>query len=252
MSTQEFYVRRVTDADARGPFTIEQLVSLADTGQVDPDTLYYDAATEQWVIISQNPTLHSQLFPQKRSLTVRPKAVVSTLNTFSESDRGINVQDMLAAAEGRTPETRGAADPAINQARASVIGMYGAMAILLVLGAAFVLPHLEKVLGVMSAPVELLREPIALLGVLSLILGMCLALGATGAYAFVRFSAMLILGYNGALFYLAGQNQLVGASVAASVGLYFCTVFTNIAACALSLAIGLGGALLLAVHFFTT
>jgi hypothetical protein len=47
-SGPEFYVRGINDAEARGPFTLEQLTSLAEAGQLAPDTYYYDQATEQW------------------------------------------------------------------------------------------------------------------------------------------------------------------------------------------------------------
>lgn len=251
MSTQEFYVRRVTDPDARGPFTLEQLSSLAENGQVDADTLFYDAATEQWVIISQNPTLHSQLFPQKRTLAVRPKREIATLNQFSENDAALSVEDMLAAAEGRTAETKGAADPAIAQGRASMLGMYAAMAILLTMGVAFILPNIDVVLGATSDPLALLRKPLILIGVINFILGLILALGATGIYPWVRFLAMLTFGFNGALFHLSDQPQMVGASAAAAAGLYGCTIFTNIPAAVISAGVGVAGAIMLAVRFFT-
>lgn len=66
MSTQEYYIRKAHEADARGPFTLEQLSSLAENGQADPDTFYYDAATEAWTAISANPALMESLFPAKK------------------------------------------------------------------------------------------------------------------------------------------------------------------------------------------
>ena len=33
-TTQEFYIREASENEARGPFNMEQLVSLAETGQV--------------------------------------------------------------------------------------------------------------------------------------------------------------------------------------------------------------------------
>jgi hypothetical protein len=252
MTTQEFFVRRVTDTDARGPFSFEQLASLAENGQVDPETLYYDAASEQWVVISQNPTLTAQLFPQKRSLTVKPKAEVKTLNKLGDKDSAISVDDMLAAADGRTRETRAAADPNIAKSRAAVIGMYAAMVILLILGAGFVIPHFEILSNVSSEPGALLSTPQVILGVFLIFLGMILALGATGAYPVVRFAAMLTLGFAGFLFWLDGQTEAIYKLVAATVGLYLCTVFTNLPLVFLSLVAGIGGAFLLVAGVLAT
>jgi len=40
MATQEFYVRNESETEARGPFNLEQLLSLAENGQVTAETLY--------------------------------------------------------------------------------------------------------------------------------------------------------------------------------------------------------------------
>ena len=56
-SGPEYYVRGVNDAEARGPFSLEQLVSLAEAGQVNPETYYYYATSEQWLLLSNNPQL---------------------------------------------------------------------------------------------------------------------------------------------------------------------------------------------------
>jgi hypothetical protein len=63
MATQEFYVRGVNDTEARGPFTVEQLVTLGEIGQIDTETLYYEASTEQWAAISANEELKNAVFP---------------------------------------------------------------------------------------------------------------------------------------------------------------------------------------------
>jgi len=46
---QEYYIRQPADTEARGPFTLAQLASLASSGGIDAATLYFDAATEQWL-----------------------------------------------------------------------------------------------------------------------------------------------------------------------------------------------------------
>lgn len=55
MDTQEFYIRHASETDARGPYNLEEMVSLAETGSVTVETLYYDATTERWAVIGDNP-----------------------------------------------------------------------------------------------------------------------------------------------------------------------------------------------------
>ncbi len=252
LSTQEFYIRKAEETDARGPFSLEQLSSLAENGQADADTLYYDATSEAWLAINSNPALLDALFPAKKSLRVKAKDVsqLKTLNIVNEGDRAITVNEMLLAAEGRTEETKDRADPAIAQARAAGIGLYSAMAVLFITAAAYILPHIDVV---MSADVlALLNVPIALLGLLNLGLGVCLALSAVGAYPTVRFAAMLGFGFVGTLFALDGQLFPLGLSAATAVGLYFSTILINVPGVITCAGLGVLGACGMAQYFFTT
>ena len=85
MAMEEIYIRSATETEARGPFNLEQLVSLIDTGQVTAETLFYDATTEQWAPIGSNPELMAQAFPQKRKLKVKSKVKMETLNQETDS-----------------------------------------------------------------------------------------------------------------------------------------------------------------------
>ncbi len=250
-TTQEYYIRKAHEADARGPFTLEQLSSLAENGQADADTFYYDAATEAWTAISSNAVLMDALFPAKKSLRVKAKTAsqVTTLNTVAENERAITVNDMLLAAEGRTEDTRDKADPAIAQARAAGIGLYSGLAILVITAAAYILPSIDLVLA-LDFP-GLFRSVLPIFGLLNLALAICLGLGAVGAYPVVRFAAMVGFGFTGTIFYLQGQNFLLTCSAGAAFGLYFSTIFINLPGVILAAAAGVLGAAGLAHHLFT-
>jgi hypothetical protein len=251
-TTQEYYIRKASETDARGPFTLEQLSSLAENGQVDPETYYYDAATENWVAIGANNDLLETLFPAKKNLRVKPKtdAQVKALNTVSADDRPITVNDMLLAAEGRTADTRDKADPAISERSAAAVGLYSAMAILFVTALAYILPHIDVLFALDFG--GMLRAPLLLLGLLQLVLGLCLALGAVGAYPAVRFAAMLGLGLSGLVFYLQGDLLPMAFTAAATIGLFVCTLVLNLPGALLAGVIGFVGACGLAHHLFTT
>ena len=250
-TTQEYYIRKADEADARGPFTMEQLSSLAENGQVDGDTYYYDAAAESWTLVSSNPELMATLFPAKKSLRVKAKSAsqVSTLNTVSENDISISVNDMLLAAEGKTEDTKDKADPAIAHARAATIGLYSALGILVITAAAYILPGIDLVLALDFG--GLFRAPLPLLGVLNLVLALCLGLGAIGAYPVVRFAAMLGLGFTGTVFFFDGQTLPLACAAVAGAGLYLATICINTAAVLLVGIGGLAGAAGVAHYLFT-
>jgi hypothetical protein len=67
----EYFVRSPDSENARGPFSMEKLQSLAEVGQVDKSSLYYDSASEKWKAVGENEELCTQLFPQKKKLTLR-------------------------------------------------------------------------------------------------------------------------------------------------------------------------------------
>src|SRR5262245_3459894 len=110
MATQEIYIRNATETEARGPFNPQQVADLAEAGQVTAETLVYDASTEQWVSLNSDPILMAVVFPEKKKLSLKNKEIKS-LNQPVEQTRAITVDDMLAAAEGRTVDTRGKGDP---------------------------------------------------------------------------------------------------------------------------------------------
>ena len=89
MSTpQELYIRNATDTEAKGPYGAEQLLSLAETGGLTAETLYYDATTEQWATVGSNAELMGQVFPEKKKLKVFVMALSSFLFCFCVGVRG--------------------------------------------------------------------------------------------------------------------------------------------------------------------
>jgi hypothetical protein len=250
-TTQEFYIRKATETDARGPFTLEQLTSLAETGQLDAETLYYDATAENWAPINGNPALMEALFPAKKTLRVKPKSdsQVKPLNTVASDDRPITVSEMLLAAEGRTADTKDKADPSIAHGRAAAVGLYAGMAVLFITAIAYILPHIDVLFAFELGGI--LQNPLCLFGLLNLVLGVCLALGAVGTYPAVRFAAMIGFGFAGTIFYLQGETLPLAFSAAAGFGLFFCTLLLNLPGVIVSAVLGFVGACGLAHHLFT-
>ena len=226
MATQDYYIRNENETEARGPFNLEQLTSLLDSGQLNLETLYYEATTEQWVAIGASAEMKAALFPEKKKLVVKAKENLKTLNTASDSRPPITVDDMLAAAEGRTNDTGDKRDPAIAMARAAAIGTWSAIGMMVIAAAGEILPSIDFVLA--FDPALLLEHPLIIIGALDLVLAILLGLGMVTLYPLVRFRAALGLGFLGFLFYTQGLNLPLLAVCAGSAGLYLCTVSVSL------------------------
>jgi hypothetical protein len=239
MATQEFYIRSASETEARGPFSVEQLVSLAENGQVTPETLYYDANTEKWIVIGENAEVHALVFPEKKKLTIKKDAQVATLNKESDSRAPISVQDMLAAAEGKTEDTKDNSAAMVMADRCAKLGLWGCIAMLIIAAAAEILPSIEVLTK--FTPAGLLNAPLVILGVIDVFLAVMLLLGVVSLYPFIRFRAMLGLGFLGFVFWTRGEHTPLLAALAGSVGLYISTVFVSYVPIAIGLVLGLGG-----------
>lgn len=246
MSTQEFYIRQTTENEARGPFSREQLMSLAENGRVTRETLYYEATTEQWVAVGDNPALVAELYPEKKILRVRPKESITSLNTANENDRPITVDDMLAAAEGRTEETKDRINPNIAYGIAANIGRYGALVILLISAFSFALPAIDEITALDW--VGMLAKPLAFVAGLDLVFALLLGLQVVTIYPLIRLRASLVLGYTGLFYYLDGDLLHFAAAAAAATGLYLCTASRSIALTVLVALMGLAGSIVLALQ----
>ena len=239
MATQEFYIRSASETEARGPFSVEQLVSLAENGQVTPATLYYDANVEKWIVIGENAEVNALVFPEKKKLSIKKDAKVVTLNQESDTRAPISVHDMLAAAEGRTDDTRDKSAGLVMAERCAKLGLWGGIAMLIIAAAAEILPSIEVLTK--FTPAGLLHAPLVVLGAIDVFLAVMLLLGVVSVYPFIRFRAMLGLGFLGFVFWTRGEHTPLLAALAGSVGLYLCTVFVSYLPIAIGLGLGLAG-----------
>ncbi len=249
MATQEFYIRNASETEAHGPFTQEQLISLAEAGKVDPQTLYYEAGTEQWISIGANPELKAQIFPDKRRLTIKPKDRIDAVNSPADQAPPLSVNDMLAAAEGRTSETRDKRDKTISYERAALIGRYACTGMLFLSMVGLLVPAIEPIVA-FDWP-TLITQPAVYFGAFDLILMLALALGAINMYPVVRFRCALGIGFLGIIFWCQGDIVPVIMLSAGAVGLYLSTIFVTYIALALVSSIGLAGMLAFAYYMIT-
>ncbi len=240
---EEFYIRKEGDEEARGPFTIEQLSSLVEAEQVDRDTFYYESSTEEWVQISTNEQLVTTLFPEKKKLKIKPREEIkiASLNVKKEEDAPIDVQDMLAAAEGKTAETSDKRDRSDAVARATNVGVLFNAFILLITAGGLLVPSLNNL-----DPDEILKSlanPLFFLGVIDLILCVALFLQVS-MFTLIRFRAAFGLGFYCYLFWAQSSELLLWSAILTSLGLFLNTFFRNLLGIIIASSfVGLVGAL---------
>lgn len=240
MATQEFYIREASETAARGPFTTEQMVSLGEGGQLSKDTLFYDINVEQWTRIADAPDILAAVFPAKQALKLKPPETPRPV-VHREKNPTIVIEDILAAAEGRTEDTKEIHAPAITREHAAAFGLYFNIGLLLIAAASFILPSITAVAT--RDPAVLLRHPLALIGAFDVLLALLLLLQVTQAYGLVRFAAMLGLGFSGFLLWTQHQPAPLAALAAGSAGLYFCTVFVSFPGLGIAAGVGFAGML---------
>jgi hypothetical protein len=248
MATQELYIRNATDTEAKGPYGIQQLTSLAEAGQITPDTLVYDATTEQWAALNTQAELMAQVFPEKKKLGLKAKEF-KALNKPDEGVKPIDVNDMLAAAEGRTDDTADKKDPEIAMMRAARIGTWSAIVALLASAAGEVLPSVDLITA--GDVAKVLAQPLVLFGAFDVFLVVMLGLGMVSLYPFVRFRAALGFGYLAFISYVQGDHFTVLLAGIGAAGLYLCTIFTSLLPAIVAGAAAVGGMGMLAWRFLS-
>lgn len=249
MPTQEFYVRNPAETEARGPFNLEQLISLAEAGHVTFDTLCYDATTENWTTLGSNPELRTIVFPEKKKLTIKKDLKLSGMNKAPDSSAPITVDDMLAAAEGRTADTMGKSNPEIAMARAAKVGMWCAFLILLACAAGELLPSTDAIIAVDVS--RMLVSPLIIFGLVDIFFAVLLALGTAAIYPLIRFRAMLGFGFLAFIFYIQGMPLQIFEAAVGLLGLYLCTVLVNLAGVLITALVGLLGTAALSYYFLS-
>ena len=251
MSEQEYFIRNPDSENARGPFTIDKLQSLVDAEQLDRKTLYYDDSVERWFPIGDNSDMCDLLFPQKTKLTLRkgmqraedappppppkeepaapgpkmppiPTQEVEISAEVEEDDDDedepsrIDVQDILAAAEGDTDEMSRLRSAKKWRGRAAAISTTMMAVIMLVSAVTLLIDSWDMIYQLVLKGKDadwskLLDAPIAILGLIDAFLALMLYLAVTEIYPLLRFRVMVGFGFFG---YLAFSSYLAGNAIA--------------------------------------
>ncbi len=238
----DYYIRTPEQDESRGPFDISKLQTLAEAGQINPNTLYYDEDKEEWIPLALNDSLRAQVFPEREKLSLKIREDNAAAEESGETG-GLNVESMLAAAEGDTAEKRKLTRQKKSFDRAATIAAVG-LGLMMIFSALFmILPLISVIQGALNEKgfATIFNYPTILIGTFDLIMGILLLLSVTEVYPLLRGRAMLLLGFGVYVGWSLGDPSLVALSVAASVGIFMATISQSMTTMLLAFALGIGG-----------
>ncbi|MFT5837301.1 MAG: hypothetical protein ACI9ZV_000806 [Candidatus Azotimanducaceae bacterium] len=243
----DYYIRTPELNESRGPFDISKLLTLAEAGQINPNTLYYDESREEWVPIALNEALKAQVFPERKKLSLNVSKDEKTEVEGASAD-GLNVEAMLAAAEGDTAEKRKLTNRKKSFERAAGISTVG-LGLMMIFSALFmILPFTLQIQGALGDNnfARIFNYPTVLIGAFDLVLGILLILAVTEVFPLARGRAMLTLGFGAYVGWALGDPMIMVLTAAAGIGIFWATLARSMITMTLAFILGIGGNLYLA------
>jgi len=244
----EFYIRQSADGEIRGPFDEDQLVSLTEAGQISLDTEVADDSKSNWVAVKDFPELKAMIFPEQKKLGLKKEdkkveAIQYINKPEDDAKPAITVEQMLAAAEGHTEDTRHLMDVQKEIGRAAGLSMPVLTAMMVLSGLANSLPRYQVLMDLFTQGnmQGIIQEPFALVGLFDFLLALGLFLNVFSLFPVVRFRAMLGLGYFFFFYWSLGDPTSMVAAVAAGLGLFVCTMTLNLRVMITFALVGVGG-----------
>lgn len=251
---EEYFIRGPEEETASGPFSIDALLTLAEAGKISPDHYYFDPRMESWALIRSNEALMGEVFPEKKRLSLRKKAVDEDLEAaeVEEDLPEVKVDDMLAAAEGHTKETRHVRTKREWEDRAAGFSVPILGTLLLISALSVLYPSWNIIDGIINesdGAIQLLfQNPVVFLGTFDLVMGAFLFLNATEVFPILRFRAAVGGGFFAVVYAGAWLNGdptglwLSLSSLGFAFGLYTCTITLNFVLMISAAVLGFAGA----------
>lgn len=231
---EEYYIRKPDDSKIRGPYTVEKLQSLAEIDQLPVDSLVYLEEQEKWVRLNESEELFGQIFPEKKKVGLRSGLQLKgrAVEEEEKTRKAVNIDEMLAAAEGETPETEHVRARERDAERAAALAIPFIGFVMLISALCHLIPGLPLFVRLLEERdfLGLASQPLLLVGILDLILAGLLFLGVTKVYVLVRIRVMIGFGYFGLLAWSRWQlgdpeGFLVLLTITAGTwGVFLCTL----------------------------
>lgn len=244
----DYYIRTPDNEASRGPFDVAKLQTLAEAGQVTENTLFYDESREEWIPIALNEDLKKQVFPPKERLSLKVGNVDRERHTDDEREnnpnqRGLDVEDMLAAAEGETKDTKHLKKRARSFNKAASVACSGLALIFVLCAFTLIFPHYSIVSDLLreESYSQLLNYPFLIFGFFDLLLAIFLVLAMTETFPVLRGRAMINLGFMGYVGWVIQDPILIAAGTIGGLGIFAATIAKTYPSMLVSLACGIAG-----------
>lgn len=246
----EYYIKQPDSDDARGPLTLEQLISLADTSMVSETTLLYDEISEKWKPMSSYTDLLPIVFPEKRKLKLNKREtapteseVTSTITEGQENPK-ISTEKILAAAAGKTKETRHVGNIQKSREKAAELAVPGVGTLLLITAFALLYPAKNDIiLSIQNQSlISAINNPLMLLGFVDLAFAALVFMGITSTFTLVRISASISCGLVSYTFWAWENPFIMSLAIMMSIGLFLSTIATRYLWMLFALCLGIIGA----------
>lgn len=242
----EFYIRQTEGGNISGPFDDEQMTSLADAGKITLTTQVADETKSEWFVVGESEELKAFLFPERKKIGLKKgdeKVTFQQLNNPEDEGKpGITVEQLLAASEGQTTDTKHLKDTQKKLDRAASLSMPVLTVMMLLSGLANSLPRYSVIVDLFTGKFEsVLHQPFALVGLFDFLLALGLFLNVFSLFPLVRFRAMLGLGFFLLTYWSLGDHAGMVASVCAGLGLFICTMTLNLTVMIVFALVGVGG-----------
>jgi len=246
----DYYIRTPEQNESRGPFDISKLLTLAEAGQINANTLYYDEDKEEWLPLALNKELLLQVFPEREKLSLKVNKVDQPKlgGANPKGSDNLNVESMLAAAEGDTEEKRKLTRQKKSFDRAANLSATS-LGLMMIFSALFmILPLIPQIEGAFSNNnvAQIFNYPTILIGVFDLVLGVLLILSVTEVFPLARGRAMLTLGFGVYVGWAIGDPLVIVLTAAAGIGIFMATLAQSMHTMIIALVFGLGGNVYLA------
>lgn len=241
----DYYIRTPEQDESRGPFNISKLLTLAEAGQVTENTLYYDEEKEEWLPIALNEELKAQVFPKSESLKLRigESSEDEISSDDSTDDGGIDVKNLLKAAEADTEETRHLKRSQKSFERAVALASMTLGLMMILSSISFFIPHLDAIQGAVNEGnyANLVNYPFLLVGVFDLVMAVLLLLSVTEIYPLIRGRSMLGFGFGVYVGWALGDPLIMLAFGLGGAGVFLATISQRLSLMILSIVMGIGG-----------
>jgi len=277
---EEYYVKAPETENEDGPFTLDQLKELVESGLLTPASLVRASTEAEFLTLSENPALWDAIKPvPKPALKLRSRSTSSDGNPDSSPanaaenatsektqqkstpaakapakkqtsppspyEESKDITRMLSAAEGKTEQTRHIQRLKKSRARAVGLLLPSLVFTLLMSVAIIVQPSWQAIFEMFKSgnySLEILTGNwLLLFAIADLFLAIGIGLGQTGLFSLMRLRCGIGIGFFLFLFYSRQEWAAAGAITAMQLGLIGATLCIRLSTTLFFSLLALGG-----------